>query len=170
MPEAIPKLEPGRRSRSHNDLKVPLERKLAAYATAAGAAGVAMLAVPFAEAKIVYTPANVTIPGNSTYSLDLNHDGIADFSIIRVGNMLPHASILEVGLPVTENAVRSTNNFRSEAAALVLGAPIGPKQRFTAHTSGYGGVWMADAGEYGTSYSNGAWADKKALSRAGVPR
>jgi hypothetical protein len=33
------------------------------------------------EAKIVYTPANVQISGNQHYDLDLNNDGVTDFTL-----------------------------------------------------------------------------------------
>jgi hypothetical protein len=58
--------------------------RLNMYALAASAAGVGMLAlVQPAEAKIVYTPAHVTIALHHSYKLDLNHDGIADFTILN---------------------------------------------------------------------------------------
>ena len=60
-----------------------LEKCLSAYATAAIAAGVSLLATTrSAEAKIVYTPAYTGIPVNNKepFLLDLSHDGIADFS------------------------------------------------------------------------------------------
>lgn len=34
-----------------------------------------------AVAEIVYTPVQVSIPANGYYSLDLNHDGITDFTL-----------------------------------------------------------------------------------------
>ena len=60
-----------------------LRLRLNAYALAASAAGVGMLALAQpAEAKIVYTPTNVTIVGpNGSYNLDLNNDGQIDFTI-----------------------------------------------------------------------------------------
>lgn len=59
-----------------------LEKSLSAYANAAAAAGVGLLALAVpAEGKIVYTPANLNIPINGgLVPLDLNHDGVADFS------------------------------------------------------------------------------------------
>jgi len=60
-----------------------LDKQLLAYATAATAAGIGLLAQP-AEAKIVYTAANTTIQGNGgNLNLDLNNDGIADFTIFN---------------------------------------------------------------------------------------
>jgi len=54
------------------------------YALAARAAGVGMLVLSHpAAAKIVYTPTHVIIGLHDSYKLDLNHDGIADFTILN---------------------------------------------------------------------------------------
>ena len=68
-------------SRPETRLSLELERSLSAYTSAALAAGVGLLAMTkSAEAKIVYTPAEVGIPVNGgPVPLDLNHDGITDF-------------------------------------------------------------------------------------------
>jgi len=59
-----------------------VHQQLNTYALAAGAAGVSLIALAHpAEAKIVYTPANMHIKPNTSYSLDLNHDGITDFLV-----------------------------------------------------------------------------------------
>jgi len=70
------------RHRSLVSLGADLEKRLSAYAGAAVAAGVGLLALArSAEAKIVYTPAHTKIPVNGgPVALDLNHDGTADFS------------------------------------------------------------------------------------------
>jgi hypothetical protein len=39
----------------------------------------AALAIP-AQARVVYTPVNVSLPLNGYYAIDLNHDGITDFT------------------------------------------------------------------------------------------
>jgi hypothetical protein len=39
----------------------------------------ATLAVPV-QARVVYTPVNVNLPTNGSYPIDLNHDGITDFT------------------------------------------------------------------------------------------
>ncbi len=57
---------------------------IAAYATAASAVGVALLATaPPAEAAVIYTKTRASIGSGelNRYHLDLNHDGIGDFSI-----------------------------------------------------------------------------------------
>jgi hypothetical protein len=43
---------------------------------------------PAAEAKVVYTPVNVTVSGNGYITLDLNHDGKTDFTILVAGRVL----------------------------------------------------------------------------------
>src|ERR1700720_3949367 len=68
-------------SRTPSGLSESINQHLNMYALAATAAGVGFLALSQpAEAKIVYTPASVTIVPNNTITLDLNHDGVADFS------------------------------------------------------------------------------------------
>jgi hypothetical protein len=62
-------------------LSPAIQRQLNMYALAASAAGVGLLALAHsAEAKIVYTPANVNIAANTVVPLDVNNDGVADFS------------------------------------------------------------------------------------------
>ena len=77
-----------RTSRIPCKLSDSLHHRLNAYAFAASAAGVSLLALGDpAQAKIVYTPANVTFGGSGSenegasgsYYLDLNHDGFPDF-------------------------------------------------------------------------------------------
>jgi len=73
-----------RSPRSHQTFKLSqsLRKRLNMYAIAAsaGAAGAVTLVQP-AEAKIVYTPAHIRIGQDTSVQLDLNHDGISDFSV-----------------------------------------------------------------------------------------
>jgi hypothetical protein len=69
---------------SHKPSELILER-LSTYAVTATAAGVSVLTVTQpAEAKVVYTPANTQILG--FVPLDLNHDQITDFFLVRSGS------------------------------------------------------------------------------------
>jgi hypothetical protein len=77
-----------RTSRKPSNLSSSLQRHLNAYALAASAAGVGMLALAHpADAKVIYTPANKTLPkclfnrDRPCFRLDLNHDNIIDFRI-----------------------------------------------------------------------------------------
>ena len=102
-----------------------LEKNLAAYMAAAGAAGVGVLAVaPPAQAKVVYTPVNVTIGENSQYLLDLNHDGVNDFSFshFAYGNWDHFYA----------NGLAANRIFgNGSASALRFGVPIGPNGHFS---------------------------------------
>jgi len=69
-------------ARVPTQLSEPMHKRLNAYALAASAAGVGVLALAQpAEGRIVYTPAYRHIENHSSYSLDLNHDGIVDFRL-----------------------------------------------------------------------------------------
>jgi len=63
-----------------------ITHQLNAYALAAGAAGVGLLALTSAaEARIVYTPAHVTMHAwrnQVYYHFDLNHDKVADITFL----------------------------------------------------------------------------------------
>jgi len=59
-----------------------LHGQLTAYALAAGTAGVSVLALSVpAHAEIVYTSVHQSIGRNGTLLLDINHDGIIDFTL-----------------------------------------------------------------------------------------
>src|SRR5579863_6632977 len=120
-----------------------LEKSLSSYASAAIAAGVSLIAVTKpADAKIVYTPADTNIPVNNSQSvlLDLNHDGIADFSFWNLN--LPASSIV-LGLDAGCAAVavsRSSSTCRYQAnqiwgqggfaSALRPGFKVGPDKTY----------------------------------------
>jgi len=130
-----------------------LNQRLTAYMAAASAAGVGILALaPSAHAKVVYTPANTTINGTTT--IDLNHDGIADFVIGF--QELDKSIILFVGPQVTGNQMRIANGG---AAAGFFGVPVGPGEKFAATNSYSWGLIMADAGSYSITWFNGPWAN-----------
>ncbi|HTS37404.1 MAG TPA: hypothetical protein VMH04_17135 [Candidatus Solibacter sp.] len=141
--------------------KAPLSQKLAEnlkdYAVAASAAGVgAMMLSASAGATIAYTPANTNVGGPT--AIDLNHDGIADFSIQEFccGQ---HYVVLAVKPEVFGNQIRPTaTGFY--AACGFFGVPVGPGEKFTPGTS-YLGLWMANAGSYGgaSSWFLGPWAN-----------
>jgi hypothetical protein len=146
----------GRRNR-----RVPisdsLQRKLSVYALAAGAAGVGALTSSYpAEGEVVYTPAHQVLGRNQTYAIDLNHDGITDYtldnSFFQDGR---GSSYRAADLNVTSTAgkiVCSSEGYA--AAALQKGAKIGPKDGFAAACS-----VMAERlgeGSFGT-YSFGDW-------------
>jgi len=62
-----------------------LDRKLYAYAVVASAAGASILALAQpSQAEIVFTPTHKMIPQRGTLALDLNGDGITDFTFRNI--------------------------------------------------------------------------------------
>jgi hypothetical protein len=131
-------------------LKPALDRRLISYVAVASAAGVTTLALAQpAVAEIVYTPANINI-GNY-YALDLNHDGIADFTI-RIMPYMSHTNDLVLQLNAPGNAAEDRAN------PLGIGVLIGAERKFTTNTFVYGGIVMGDFFAYASYHnSNGAW-------------
>ena len=71
-----------RPARAPAHLSDSLRRRLNAYALAASAAGVGMLALAqSSEAEIVYTPTHHVFRKGHIYKLDLNRDGTMDFGL-----------------------------------------------------------------------------------------
>jgi len=105
-------------------------QRLKMYALAASATGVGTLALTSpAAGKIVYTPAQQQIPpgfGTGLY-LDLNHDGINDFSFVNFYSRTSSQIGLWVSPINPNNEVFSNRGF---AAALPAGVKIGPKGKF----------------------------------------
>lgn len=139
-------------------LATKLDKHLFAYAAAATAAGVGMLAAsPSAEAKIVYTPANTTIPKNTVFNLDLNNDGIADFDFYFYSygprKLPPPLGYHDEGLALTPLKAANevwgvaTSVFTSCAAALPAGVKVGPGAAFQPNA-------VELFGSAGSAYSN----------------
>ena len=73
-------------SRKPTTLNTNLNKALVSYVAAACAAGAAILAEALpAEGEIIYTPTNTPILVGSPVTLDLNHDGVADFVLSMNG-------------------------------------------------------------------------------------
>jgi hypothetical protein len=143
--------------RPKTNLNPGLDKNLFAYVAAASAA-VAMLAAPrSAAAEVVFTPTNTPIEGSSSYLLDLNHDGIPDFTLQRTG-YINHLSVLDLRFGAVGNGVAPPAPPNFGAAALQRGAPIGPRQTFTTQTNSYG-IEMAAAFFYSVTNFTGPWAN-----------
>jgi hypothetical protein len=82
------------------------------------------------EARIVYTRAHVVISINNYYDLDLNHDGVADFTIKNAGNYGRYR--LYASAPAGNGVVGSIGSNGAQAAALIRREQIGPGQMFMA--------------------------------------
>jgi len=113
----------------------PCHHSSARWPYLAGALGMLALA-PLAEAKIVYTSANVDIRGSSYYNrFDLNHDGINDIAFSQgceAGTFVHRcwfdAKPLQKGNGI-EGVTHTSTNY-GWAAALKAGAIIGPAKGF----------------------------------------
>jgi hypothetical protein len=153
------------KSRHETRLRASLDKSLQAYATAACAAGVSLMAcAPPAAAKIVYTPANSYILPNKTLSLDLNRDGTADFLLSNTNvstgtnshGRWGHGS-LKIKPQNSANAVWGKGSY---ASALRGGVRVGPNQHFQ---SGHGKMVRShfSSGDFypATFQSAGPWGD-----------
>lgn len=127
--------------RVRNTLKLSdsLNRQLHAYAMAASAAGVGVLALAGAsEAKVVYTETNQVTRAHVPLVIDLNHDGINDFllrttyyagsSYFKVG--LSASGHLNFSNMVAGRRLSRSSYFYSAASALRAGAKIGSEREF----------------------------------------
>ena len=111
------------------------EQHLSRYVLAAAATGVGILGSSQpAEAEVVYTPANQQIAPNTTINIDLNHDGINDFSLKDTFSTTFFSSFGRLSaLPAgQENRIQGhTVSNRAYASALFSGARAFPRHRET---------------------------------------
>lgn len=120
------------------NLSESVHRQLNAYALAATAGGVGLLALAQpSEAKIIYTKTYHVIGTNEAYPLDLNHDGTVDF-VIQDSSASRHNFLL-AKTPYGDGV----EGIRDWADALEKGAPINGRQTFM-NSAGSHGVIMAD--------------------------
>jgi hypothetical protein len=82
MSRSISQKPKAQKKRSVISLNHAFDHKLFGYAAAAGAAGVSLLALTqTSQAEIVFTPTNQLINVHTPLSLDLNNDGVTDFTL-----------------------------------------------------------------------------------------
>jgi hypothetical protein len=111
-----------------------VELRLAAYAKAAGAAGVGLLAVvPHASAKVVYTPTHIVFDAGSV-PIDLNHDGVTDFVLSIYKFLLTSRSggdgVRMQVVAAAKNGVLCSGSSGYPPLALKAGYRIGPFERY----------------------------------------
>lgn len=141
------------RPRLASALSPRLNQSLISYMAAAGAAGVALLAISqSAEAKVIYTSTNSKV--EPSVSIDLNNDGIVDFTVHNFDPPFGH-SIWLFAEPAAGNFVRATG---VGAAVGFFGVPNGPAGFFATGTSYFKqGVFMAKFFQYSHSSFTGPW-------------
>ncbi len=148
-----------RPSREPSTLSDTVHYQLNMYALAASAAGVGVLAfVQPSEAKIVYTKIHHVMKANSKFDLDLNHDGVTDFVIVKMKGWVGWTQNSLYCEDAPGNAVVGRSNTYHSARALKSGARIGPGRHFTegrSHRERMAVVWRNDTA-YGSS---GYWRD-----------
>jgi hypothetical protein len=123
-----------RTRKTQSKLTASTNHRLNNYALAAGAAGVSLLALS-AEAEIVYTPSDQIINRLVPYRLDLNHDGVTDFTIldkVSARTTGPSSAQSLFVKPAQGNRINcfypSCASTWFYAAALRRGSEIGPSQ------------------------------------------
>jgi len=152
-----------RSSRPHKpaELSKALNRQLNAYALAAGAAGVGLLALARpAAAKIIYTPAHTKIKLFDKLPLDLNHDGKADFKLKEsyfVTSVIQYHYIVLAAFPA--HVGNEIWGVADDASALAAGVRIGPDGRFSAGKKEM--VTLSSNVFYTAPICTGAWNNVK---------
>jgi len=108
--------------------RAALDKRFTAYAVAASAAGVSLLAlVQPAEARVIYTGADSEIAPKVVLPLDLSHGGHSDFSF---SNKVSTCTICHSGYERLMIAPLGQNGIMSHAAVLPAGAQVGSKGAF----------------------------------------
>jgi hypothetical protein len=137
MSEANSSRKRGLAARPAVRLGASLEKALVAYAGAATAASVGFLVLaPGAEAKVIYKKVNKPILLNTILPLDLNHDGVTDFTLVDSHATYSFAAFgyLTVFPNKIQNKimgpVRSATGFYWAASALSTGVQIGSQGPF----------------------------------------
>lgn len=108
-----------------------LKNRMNAYALAAGAAGVSMMALAQpAKAEIVFTPSDANLPLNQYISIDLNHDGMPDVRFL-LNSHFYHTFLGALEAKGDGGIIGMVEEFGVRSAApLLSGATIGPDQVF----------------------------------------
>jgi len=157
------------RPRTPSKLSSSVHHQLNSYALAASAAGVSLLALAQpaefmlpagaalasllafsepAEARIVYTTQNITIgPTRGHYNLDLNHDGVRDFTIreytTNSTSLWTKLFVAPAGVNAADIVADKRSSYFHLAVALNRGSRIGPsKFRYGGDGTMVFNLWM----------------------------
>lgn len=149
--------------RAAENLAAKLERSLVAYAAAAGAAGVGIIAMArSADAKVIYTPAYEQISLGEHYDLDLNGDRVTDFTILGYSGGFPSDFEYELDAqPVRGNALEGHSSHPGGielASALVRGSSISSQKTFESRFAAVMGGFFYFLG---STFTKGQWVNVK---------
>jgi len=136
-----------------------LHHRLNMYALAASAAGVGTLALAQpAEAKIVYTHAHRVINPGGSFKLDLNHNGVPDFTLKNYTYCNTDQcffKLVEEGAAGNSVVGVGRGSFQPLASALSRGARIGRGGRFYGRTAILAYAYYGGGG----SFASGKWVN-----------
>jgi len=143
--------------RRTTNLSPSTQKRLNSYALAASAAGVGALSLALpAEAKIIYTGTHHVIKQGDTYQLDVNHDGITDFTLINKYKATSSGFYATLSAaPAAGNGLEGWVGPRPWAFALKPGAAIGSRHYFP------GQVLVLAASLAGSLTYEGSWVNVK---------
>jgi len=178
MSHSTPPRRPSRTNRGSVSLNHILDKKLLGYAAAASAAGVSIMAMAQpSHAEIVYTPTHEAVKIRGTLALDLNGDGMTDFTFrnnlsscgsqppARLATQPPECSqhaFADLSIhPAGTNAVVAGNPINSRVwdSALPMGKIVGSQAKF----SKYGSMEFCATNNGRSTYITGPWANVKNL-------
>jgi hypothetical protein len=149
-----------------------IEKRLSAYAGAATAAGVSLLALTAAaQGKVVYTPANIVIGSwQGWIQLDVNNDRTADFSFSITNTSRGSQSSIFRGRGAGQsNAIWGQGNLSWQRQKYVFASALEPRREVGPSKSNFqnGGPWVMGAARawehdgYSGSLTYGQWAYTK---------
>lgn len=148
-----------KRVRMTSTISESLHHRLNMYALAASAAGVGILtSAQSAEAKIVYRHAHRVINPGDSFKLDLNHDGVLDFTLKNYTYCNTDQCFFKlVEQPAAGNSVEGIGrgSFQPLASALSRGARIGRHGRFYGRTAILAYAYYGGGG----SFASGRWVN-----------
>jgi hypothetical protein len=140
-----------------------LNKNLATYVAAAGAAGVSILAMTAAaEAKVIYTSTYVKL--GPSFGVDLNHDGTVDASIASRESCISGFSrsslcnsLSQIG---ASGVIGNELSFFGRVVPLRTGAQIGPANQFIPYGNIVAASWKRSFSQYKSvkwlgSFANG---------------
>jgi hypothetical protein len=151
-------MKPAAPLRMPSRLPHSLNHRLNMYALAASAAGVGMLVLEqSADAKIVYTRAHDVILRGSHLALDLNHDGITDFTINQRSGCTTDGgctAALYADGAAGGNYIEGLRRIFNFAYALKPQARIGSSQPFMGNA-----MYYRFGGQQWSGSCTGSWVD-----------